>query len=76
MRLLLLYLDLCSYGDYCLCVFLSVYSLKKLKSKEERKLWRTQKREHASNTKNEKSNFKIGDETEKGAEGTKQCKFT
>ncbi|XP_058267623.1 E3 ubiquitin-protein ligase TTC3 isoform X2 [Hemibagrus wyckioides] len=47
-------------------------SLKKLKSKEERKLLRTQKREYASNTKNEKSNLRIEDETEKGAEGIKQ----
>ncbi|KAK3550077.1 hypothetical protein QTP86_019173 [Hemibagrus guttatus] len=50
-------------------------SLKKLRSKEERKLWQKQKREAASNTNNEKSYLKTEDETEKGTEGIQQSAF-
>lgn len=52
-----------------------VCSPKKLKAKEERKLWRKQERAALSITNNELNNLKIEDETEKGAEATKQCKL-
>ncbi|XP_060751998.1 E3 ubiquitin-protein ligase TTC3 isoform X2 [Tachysurus vachellii] len=50
-------------------------SLKKLKAKEERKLWRKQKRAALSITKNEMNNLEIEDETEKGAEAINQSSF-
>lgn len=55
----------------------SVYSLKKLKSKEERKLRRKRQRAAKSVTQEEMKNLEIEDKTEEGADkGVEQSKGT